>query len=559
MELRCKDLAARIGFFNTPHGRIETPTILPVVNPSRQSVPAKELKRIGAQAIITNAYLIRQKHPDVTDVHEFLDFDGPVMTDSGAFQLMQYGHVHVTNKEIVGFQERIGVDIGVFLDVPGIGSRETVLNNLKTTLQRAREAKKLTKGSEALWCGPVQGGEFLDLRRRAARSMSKIGFDVYPIGSVVPLMNDYRFADNVDIISTVRKELPLNAPVHHFGAGHPMFFAFAVALGADLFDSAAYSLFAQRGDYLTVNGTVPVKELDELPCSCPICSSRTPQEMDELALSRHNLYVTFQEMRTIRQHIRENRLWELLEQRARAHPALFAALQRMGKHKKYLESLDVFSRKRFFYVSKESELRPELYRHRKRALQGFSQPTVDLFPFKSVPVGCEGVYPFGQRVLPSEKEERVPPVSPLMCLNALAEYQFMVKDLFPLDARVEVSRNTGKIRRVYAGDVLLASVSASDYKIIPHAAAKTIHERSGKWRVVVQDDVSSFARQGKNVFAKFVGSADPDIRAGSEVLVVDGSGALLAAGTASLSAGEMMAFDKGVAVSVRKGFGEANQ
>src|SRR3989338_675940 len=95
-ELKDRDLAARICRLKTKHGEIETPTILPVINPNRVLISPREMQKIGAQGVITNAYILwKDFYQDALDrgIHNLLDFQGPVMTDSGAFQLMEYGDI----------------------------------------------------------------------------------------------------------------------------------------------------------------------------------------------------------------------------------------------------------------------------------------------------------------------------------------------------------------------------------------------------------------------------------------------------------------------------------
>lgn len=553
MEIKAKDLAGRIAVFETNHGKVETPTIFPVVHPQDQAVPVDEIRAMGAGGIIVNAYMLWKNHRAEAlekGVHKLMRWDRAIMTDSGAFQLMMYKSVDVTNAEIIQFQKDIGVDIGVPLDIPGLGSREQMEKNLATTIERAKELKQ----DNRLWCGPIQGGTFMDLRKRSCAAMKKLGFNYYALGSVVPLMNQYRFAENIDILATCKQALPLNVPVHHFGGGHPMFFAFAVAMGADVFDSAAYSLFAKKGSYMTVSGTQAIADMDYLPCSCPACRGRSPKDLDEKALSRHNLYATFDEINRIKQAISEGTLWELLEERARGHPALAQAFVRMAKHKKYLESLDPYTKKRFFYLSKESANRVELYRHKQSKCS--SRNYIDAFPFKRVPCEIVERYPFGQTELPGGREAPTPCGSPLERANALAEYQFGVKGLFPADAEIRLSNKTGRMRDVTCSGKVLAAFRASDYVVIPHESARDIHARSKQWRVVVEQDTAEFPASGKSVFAKFVKSCDPAIRAGMEVLVVDEHDALLACGQAVLCAREMRDFDSGLAVMVRHGFGK---
>jgi 7-cyano-7-deazaguanine tRNA-ribosyltransferase len=557
-EIRAKDLAGRIGVLETPRGTVETPTVMPVVDLARQPVASRELKAIGAEMLIANAYLLwknRRSEAIEKGVHKLLDWDGPVMTDSGAYQLMQYGQVDVTNEEIIEFQKAVNVDAGVILDIPGVVDKRRAKANVMETVRRARELKK----DGRLWVGPVQGSTFPDLRRYACEQMRRFDFDVYAIGSVVPLMNAYKFAENIDIIAACKQALPLNRPVHHFGGGHPMFFAFAVAMGVDLFDSAAYSLFARKGKYMTPSGTYEAESLRYLPCSCPVCSSHDPQQLTEDLLARHNLHATFEEIRRVKQAIAEGSLWELLEERARAHPRMWLAFQRMARHMKYIEELDTSTKRRFLVQSELSSQRPEVLRHAARMRKPMKSKKLVALPlFKKVPVELLEAFPFGPLVLPEERKlMKLPRVNDVQKLNALAEYQFCVPSLFKRGVKVEKSKNTEKIRAVTDGNALLATVRASDYVLVPHEAARAIHKKTRSWRVVVSPDTAAFPREGRNVFAKFVKKADHAIRAGMEVLVVDERDELLATGTAALSGREMEEFDRGVAVVTRKGFGQA--
>ncbi len=375
-EITHKACAGRIGRLETPHGTIETPAIMPVVNPNIQTIKPSELRKFGAEIIITNSYIIYRK-PELREralsegLHSLLDFDGPIMTDSGSYQLSVYGEVEVSNSEIVRFQQEIGSDLGVPLDIPTppYVSMARAESELEITIERAKEALGLKK--DMLLAAPVQGSTFPELRERAARVLSEAGFDVYPLGAVVPLMESYRFSDLVDVIVASKRGLPPSAPVHLFGAGHPMMFSLAVALGCDLFDSASYALYAKEGRYMTVRGTYKVDELQYLPCSCPVCTSHSPLELKkseacEELLARHNLYVTFAEMREVRQAIKEGSMWELVEQRCRAHPQLLNGLKRMLYYSDWLEQFQPVTGSTFFYSGTESALRPEVTRYKAK-------------------------------------------------------------------------------------------------------------------------------------------------------------------------------------------------
>ncbi len=123
MEVLFRDGLARIGRFSTPHGELETPTVMPVINPNIIVVSPSEMKRIGGvRAIITNSYIIRRnaelrEKALSSGLHSMLSFDGPIMTDSGTFQSYVYGGVEYDNAGMVEFQKSIGSDIVTILDV----------------------------------------------------------------------------------------------------------------------------------------------------------------------------------------------------------------------------------------------------------------------------------------------------------------------------------------------------------------------------------------------------------------------------------------------------------
>jgi 7-cyano-7-deazaguanine tRNA-ribosyltransferase len=376
-EILHKDLAGRIGRLSTPHGTVETPLLMPVVNPHLHLIPPGELAEIGADMIITNSYIIYQD-PDLKNqaiergLHDLLGFQGPIMTDSGAFQLSVYGDIDVQPLEILDFQFAIKSDISVPLDIPTPPdvARDRAESELQITEERLQEAAAAADRSTLL-AGPIQGSTYPDLRERAGKFARDLNFDVYPVGGVVPLMEAYRYRDLVDVVVASKKGLGSGVPVHLFGAGHPMIFALAAAMGCDLFDSAAYALYARQDRYLTVRGTWKLEEMKYLPCSCPVCQAHTRQELMDSPhktrdLARHNLYVSLQEIRLVKQSIREGSLWDLLETRCRSHPRMLDGLKRLCGHGKWLEGLDSASKSTFFYLSPESASRPEVVRYARR-------------------------------------------------------------------------------------------------------------------------------------------------------------------------------------------------
>jgi 7-cyano-7-deazaguanine tRNA-ribosyltransferase len=380
-ELRSADAAGRIGELRVPRSDtvVETPALMPVVNPNLQTIPPARLENeFGAEICITNGYIISQsdyrEEALSNGLHEFLDFSGAIMTDSGSFQLAEYGEIDVTSAEILDFQYRIGSDIGTPIDIPTPpeAGRERAADELATTQNRLESIRDVDTG-EMLVNAPVQGGVHTDLRERAARDARATGLDIHPIGAAVPLMNAYEYGTMVDVIAAAKRGLGPSSPVHLFGAGHPMMFALAVALGCDLFDSAAYALYARDDRYLTVRGTERLPELEYLPCECPVCVAHTPDELRampdderETRLAEHNLYVSFGELRRIKQAIRRGNLLELVEARARGHPAMLDGYRALLDHADQLEREDPASKDAFFHLSSESARRPEVRRHHER-------------------------------------------------------------------------------------------------------------------------------------------------------------------------------------------------
>ncbi|UPW01206.1 tRNA guanosine(15) transglycosylase TgtA [Halorussus gelatinilyticus] len=381
-EIRDQDALGRIGELEVPRAgvTVETPALLPVVNPHVRTVePARMQSEFGADILITNSYIFygsddyREAALD-RGLHDVLDFDGAIMTDSGSFQLAEYGEIDVTTPEILRFQHDVGSDIGTPVDIPTPpdAPREQAEDELATTQERLEVAEGVDVG-EMLVNAPVQGSTYPNLREEAGRHAEATQLDVFPVGAVVPLMNDYRYAEMVDVVAGAKRGLGAAAPVHLFGAGHPMMFALAVAMGCDLFDSAAYALYARDDRYLTVRGTEQLDDLDYFPCSCPVCAAHTPAELRgfddrdrEELLAEHNLHVTFREIRTVKQALRSGNLLELVETRARAHPAMLDGYRALVGHADQLEREDSTSKGAFFYLSGESARRPEVVRHQNR-------------------------------------------------------------------------------------------------------------------------------------------------------------------------------------------------
>ena len=339
-EVIKRDGRARIGQLKTPHGTLNTPAMLPVINPNVLTITPKEMEeKYGIEALITNSYVILKtdklrKKAELNGVHQLLEYNGCIMTDSGTFQQYVYGDIDATPEEIINFQKKIGVDIATMMDIFGRPDmdRKELEYAVDETNTRGIDALKLSKGM--MLNGPIQGGLKWDLRTKSAQLMGKGEFAIHAIGGVVPLMEQQRYLELTKVILSSKPYLPPDRPVHLFGCGHPMLFPLAVALGIDMFDSAAYALFAKDGRIMTPWSTIHLEDTEEWPILSPTLSKYTPSELREMEhkertsiLARHNLETCISELARCREAIRTKRIWELVQNRCNQNPYLAEAFE----------------------------------------------------------------------------------------------------------------------------------------------------------------------------------------------------------------------------------------
>ncbi len=448
-EIKDRDAAGRICKFTTKHGTVTTPNLMPVINPNKMIITPKEMKKLfGTEIVITNSYIIKKdeklREKALSEgVHRLLDFDGSIMTDSGTFQSYVYGDIDVRPLEIVEFQKNIGSDIGTILDVFGTPNQTyaEAEKSVRETIKRAKKSIKIKE--EMILATTIQGSIYPELRKKCAEEMSKINSDFYPIGGVVPLMENQWYSDLINVILNIKKHLEPSKPVHLFGAGHPLIFPIAVALGCDFFDSSAYIKYAYDNRLIFPWGTEKLDEINELPCCCPVCSKFTVDEMKKLPeeekikeISKHNLYVSFSEIKRIKNAISQGSLWELVETRSVENPHLLQSLKllRTEENKKWLEKFETISKnKAMFYTGSQTFHRPIVYRAHKKLLERFTPTSKELVvlpesskPFSAfysdeikqiyeknskvsiivdsslgvVPIELDEMYPFAQSIFP---------------------------------------------------------------------------------------------------------------------------------------------------------------
>ena len=617
-ELVERDGLARIGRLPTPHGIVETPALLPVVHPdpARQPIPPKEIRtRFGLGAVITSAYITWRTPPlrevaESRGIHGLLDFDGPVMTDSGAFQQHAYGHIEVSDEAIFSFERRIGADIATVLDIftePDARADEA-LRALEETSARAKRARELHKGLLAV---PVQGGLHATLRYRSACEASEIG-DVLAVGGVVPLMERYRFADLARVLIAARPGLAPGGVVHLFGSGHPMAFAFAALFGVDLFDSSSYLKFARRGALMFPDGTVPLEEVREPICRCALCERLPLPEIARLdrpeqlvRIAEHNLLQCAQELSQVRQAIRDGTLWELAERRAAGHPALQAGMRTVVRGVRTFLPTEPESRRAFRVVGATSGLRPSVIRFlaqvaRWQAGRGpyRDHPRVPLTPpgigrtptqtrsgtalhwavntpIGAVPLELTEIYPVGcylgleefesaaDQAVPPTAEE-APDVDPgreyvaewtHRQIRGLLEWVHGSEGadaLQPEGLVGERSRRTGRLRRVLRDGERLFTLGNDGIPRPTWKGAELVHRARPfpAQRIIADADAVPFVEAGRSLFSRFVRGGDSSLVPGASALVVDGADRLLAVGRLVLAPPEMGRVPRAVAVRI---------
>jgi 7-cyano-7-deazaguanine tRNA-ribosyltransferase len=609
MQILHREGLSRIGRFQTDHGYVDTPNIMPVINPNLRTLSIDTMKKMGTQAIITNSYIIRRNENLKNEalekgLHKLIGFDGTIMTDSGTFQSYVYGGVEYQNRDTVEFQLQIKSDVSTILDIFSTPEDSYGKANeaVEETYRRFQEISDLSESSNI--SGPIQGSVYDDLRIKSAKLMSETAASYLPIGGVVPLLEQYKYSKLVDIIINSKLNSDFSKPIHLFGGGHPMFMGMAVLLGVDMFDSASYVKYARDSRLLFSDGTRNLKDIVEMPFWSPLNKRYTVQELKKLdekektaALAEHNLFAIFQELAEIRERIRENTLWQYVEGKSRTHPSLYLAFQQILKYSAVLEPyFELYKKSPVFHFGDDTNRSPYGVRLKSLLKNTGSYKTIpsnlwkparlsgdfirniyeksdenfaiDWFGIK-VPVEMEEAYPIEQVIWPEEQESKgsenigtFPTFETkkrdfkLEKLRFLSNYQFGEKSgkfIFSDDCEVIVSKTTGRIRTATRDGKIIATMRAHDGFIgLTFEGAKLLHKISKGItnRVMVTHESSQFNAEGKSVFFKFILDFDKNILPLNDVLVVDPDDKLIAIGRSLTSGKEMGMYKEGVAVSI---------
>lgn len=372
-EILKTDLAARIGVLHTNHGKVETPAFVPVIHPVNQKIPPQKLKEIGFDLVITNAYITLKRYGDEAikkGIHNIINFDGAVMTDSGGYQVLEYGKVNVSAPEIAAYEEGIKTDIAIPLDKPtGYGlPKKKARAYVDHTLKISKETLEKSAQNGQIWCGPIQGAEHFELVKKSTKALVNFGFKMLALGSPVEMMESYEYKLLAKMIFEAKRLIPPSLPLHLFGAGHPLTIPMAIALGCDTFDSASYMLYAKHDRYISEDKTSHLSEIQFFSCNCEVCTKYTSKELQGLdseqritQLALHNLYSIKAEVDRVKQAIYEGRLWEYTMKKLRAHPKLFEAIDVFTDNPKFfVKTTPKFKERALFLYGVEDQFRPEI-------------------------------------------------------------------------------------------------------------------------------------------------------------------------------------------------------
>ncbi len=338
-----RDGAARTGVMRTPHGDVPTPNFMAVgTRASVKTIDTEDLERLGAHIVLANTYhlMLRpgsQVVAGLGEIHGFMGWTGPVLTDSGGYQVLSLrpditeellifrspydgSIVELSPEKSVAVQEELGSDIAMVLDVPVAlpASREATEHALHRTLRWAERSKNAKTRDDRALFGIVQGGADPGLRALSASETAAIGFPGFGIGG---LAVGETAQERHDAIEPCIRELPATAVRYVMGLGDTEGMLDAVSQGIDLFDCVLPTRLARHGKALTRDGDISIKRAewasDERPieddCVCVACRrysrghlrhlNRTGEPTGQRLVTLHNLTYTYRLMADIRHAI----------------------------------------------------------------------------------------------------------------------------------------------------------------------------------------------------------------------------------------------------------------
>lgn len=343
---RDPESSARLGRLHTPHGIVETPAFMPVgTYGTVKGLQPEDLERIGAQIVLSNAYHLwerpgSERIRDLGGLHRFMGWPGPILTDSGGYQVMSLAdrrkidddgvtfrspldgqYRRLTPEVVIQIQADLGVDIAMVLDecVASPADRAVAERAVARSQRWARRSRPLADRLPGGLFGIVQGSVFPELRATHARELVELDFHGYAIGGLS--VGEDKPATWTALEAAVA-ELPDSRPRYVMGMGLPSDLLEGVRRGVDLFDCVIPTRHARNGVAFTSQGIVTVRHAvhadDSGPldpaCPCPTCSRYSRAYLRHLKvrgemlagvlLTLHNLWHYLDTLRRVRQHLR---------------------------------------------------------------------------------------------------------------------------------------------------------------------------------------------------------------------------------------------------------------
>src|SRR5947209_917207 len=324
IDAECPSSWARAGTIQTPHGTIKTPIFMPVgTQASVKSVSPEELREAGAQIILANTYhlMLRPGSRLIAEfggLHNFMHWDGPILTDSGGFQVFSLGHLRklseegaafkshldgstrmLTPESVMQIEAELGADIILPLDIcaafpstPAVAKE--AMERTHRWAERALVAKERYRPEQTLF-GIVQGAFEAELRQESARFIGNLPFPGLSIGG---LSVGEPKAIMWEMLRSVTPELPRDKPRHLLGVGSPEDLVIGVGLGMDMFDCVLPTRVARHGGLFTRHGRINIKsayyrtehKAIEEDCDCYTCRNYSAAYVHHLARTEEQLY-----------------------------------------------------------------------------------------------------------------------------------------------------------------------------------------------------------------------------------------------------------------------------
>ena len=351
-----KETGARYGILHTPHGDCEVPMFMPVGTLATvKTLSPEELKEMGAGTILGNTYhLSIRPGADIVakagGLHKFMNWDGPILTDSGGFQVFSLAENRKITEEGVEFrnhlngdklffspevsieiQEKLGSDIAMSFDecIPWPADYNYVKKSTERTLRWAKRGLLAHKKEDQALFGIVQGGDYEDLRKMCAEELVKMDFPGYSIGGTSIGEPKEKFFEMVEFAI---KYLPQDKPRYVMGIGSIDYVLGSIERGVDMFDCVLPTRLARHGALMTSHGRVNIKNekykedftpLDD-KCDCYCCKNYTKAYLRHLyicdetfgkrLLSIHNVRFLIHLVEKARKAIKEDRYKEFKEE-----------------------------------------------------------------------------------------------------------------------------------------------------------------------------------------------------------------------------------------------------